>query len=103
MRQLLVSTFALTTLAIGAARAQDIPPYIDPELAKQAKITQEDAQQIALRRHRGQVADVRISKESGGSGLRWIIQIKQTAGSYEVEIDAKTGKILEDVRSAISQ
>jgi uncharacterized membrane protein YkoI len=101
MPQFLLSVFALAVLWIGAANAQDIPPYIDPELVKLAKVPEEDARKIALKRHNGQVADVRITKESGGSGLRWIIQIKQPKGSYEVEIDAITGKVLEDVRSGI--
>lgn len=90
-------------LAGGSAGAQDAPPpYVDPELAKLAKVSQEQASKIALKRHDGQVVDVRIAKESGGSGLRWIFQIKQPSASYEVEIDAKTGKVLEDVRSGIN-
>jgi uncharacterized membrane protein YkoI len=103
MPQFLLSGFAVAILSIGAAHAQDIPPYIDPALAKLAKVSEEDAQKIALKRHNGSVADVRITKESGGSGLRWIFQIKQPGGSYEVEIDANTGKVLEDVRSGITQ
>jgi uncharacterized membrane protein YkoI len=103
MPRLLVSALVLTVLAIGTANAQDIPPYIDPELAKLAKISEDGARKIALSRHNGQVADVRIAKESGGSGLRWIIQIKQPKASYEVEVDANTGKVLEDVRSGIPQ
>jgi uncharacterized membrane protein YkoI len=104
MPQFLLAVLALAFLSIGAAHAQDIPPYIDPALAKLAKVSEEDARKIALKRHNGSVADVRITKESGGSGLRWIYQIKQPGGgSYEVEIDANTGKVLEDVRSGITQ
>ena len=100
---LLMASALAAMLAFGAAsaRADDdevlIPPYIDPALAKQAKVPVADAEKIVLRVHPGKVVDESIVVENGI--LRWILKVKGADGNrYETDVDAKTGKVLEDAR-----
>jgi hypothetical protein len=37
-----------------------------------------------------------VEKESGGSGLRFSFDIKNSAGTHEVGVDAVTGALLEN-------
>jgi uncharacterized membrane protein YkoI len=88
------------TLALGAgvaARAATAPAtYTGHELAGQAKIGLEEAQAVALKARPGAVTDKELEKEKGGSGLRWSFDIKSGGKTFEVGVDAKTGKILEN-------
>ncbi|HEY3696374.1 PepSY domain-containing protein [Phenylobacterium sp.] len=53
------------------------------------------ARAIALQAGPGQVTDRELEKESCG-GLRWSFDIKSGAKTYEVGVDAQTGKVLEN-------
>ena len=95
-RILIISTLAL---ALGAAAAQAAAPpaaYAGHELAGQAKIGLQQAQAIALKARPGAVTDRELEKEAGGSGLRWSFDIKGGGKTFEVGVDAKTGKVLEN-------
>ncbi|MET3106451.1 putative membrane protein YkoI [Oxalobacteraceae bacterium GrIS 2.11] len=84
------------TLFAGAACAQS---YKGEKLAVDAKFTIEQARAIALKAHPGIVTDEELEKESGGSGLRYSFDIKNNKDdkvTYEVGVDAKTGKVLEN-------
>jgi len=39
-----------------------------------------------------------LEEERGGSGLRYSFDIKNNKVTYEVGVDAKTGKVLENAR-----
>jgi uncharacterized membrane protein YkoI len=39
-----------------------------------------------------------LEKERGGSGLRYSFDIKSNKATYELGVDAKTGKVLENAR-----
>lgn len=94
-RILITSTIAL---ALGAAAAQAAAPaaYVGHELAAQAKIGLEQAQAIALKARPGAITDRELEKEAGGSGLRWSFDIKAGGKTFEVGVDAGTGKVLEN-------
>jgi uncharacterized membrane protein YkoI len=96
-RILIVSTMAMALGAAAAAQAAT-PPATDTghELAGQAKIGLEEAQAVALKARPGAVTDRELEKEKGGSGLRWSFDIKNGSKTFEVGVDAKTGKILEN-------
>jgi uncharacterized membrane protein YkoI len=98
-RILIVSTLAMA-MALGAAVAAQAATspatYAGHELAGQAKIGLEEAQAVALRARPGAVTDKELEKETGGSGLRWSFDIKSGGKTFEVGVDAKTGKILEN-------
>ena len=75
----------------GAALA-----YSGQELAPQAKVSLEQARTIALNVRPGQITDQELEKENGGSGLRYSFDIKSGRTTYEVGVDAQSGKVLEN-------
>ncbi len=75
----------------GAALA-----YSGQELAPQAKVSLEQARTIALKARPGQITGQELEKENGGSGLRYSFDVKSGGTTYEVGIDAQTGKVLEN-------
>jgi uncharacterized membrane protein YkoI len=72
--------------------------YTGEELAKDAKIDIQGARDIALKVRPGKITDEELEKEKGGSGLRYSFDIKVGSKSYEVGVDAVTGKVLEKKR-----
>lgn len=72
--------------------------YTGEELAKDARIDIQAARDIALKARPGKIADEELEKEKGGSGLRYSFDIKVGSKTYEVGVDAVTGKLLEDKR-----
>ncbi|MDE2135946.1 MAG: PepSY domain-containing protein [Gammaproteobacteria bacterium] len=72
--------------------------YSGEELAKDAKIGIQSARDIALKVHPGKITDEELEKEKGGSGLRYSFDIKVGSKTYEVGVDAVTGKVLENKR-----
>ena len=43
-----------------------------------------------------QITDQELEKEGGGTGLRYSFDIKNGSKTYEVGIDARTGRVLEN-------
>jgi|SRR5579871_498370 len=70
--------------------------YTGEELAPQAKVTLDKARAIATKARPGQITDQELEKEKGGSGLRYSFDIKRSGKTFEVGVDAKTGKVLEN-------
>jgi uncharacterized membrane protein YkoI len=70
--------------------------YTGQELAKDAKVSMVDARAIALKAHPGKITDEELENEGGGSGLRYSFDIKSEKKTFEVGVDAKTGKVLEN-------
>ena len=77
-------------------KVNSIYAYTGEELEKHAKVSLFQARKIALKAHPGKIVDEELENESGGSGLRYSFDIKQGAKTYEVGVDAKTGKVLEN-------
>lgn len=84
--------FTLCGLMFAAAHAEETPI----QLAAQARISPEQAQVIALKTRPGKIVKHELEKESGGSGLRYSFGINAGKHTYEVGVDAKTGKVLEN-------
>lgn len=80
----------LTTLSISAYA------FDGQQLAKDAKVTIEQARAIAVKAFPGKITDEELEKEKGGSGLRYSFDIKQGKTEQEVGVDAKTGAVLEN-------
>jgi len=76
--------------------ANDSLAYTGEELAKDAKISMDQASAIALKARPGKITDKELEREPGGSGLRYSFDIKSGGFTYEVGVDAKTGKVLEN-------
>jgi uncharacterized membrane protein YkoI len=67
-----------------------------PALAAPAKISAAHARAIALKARPGKVTGSELEKEKGGSGLRYSFDIVRGGKTYEVGVDAMTGKVLEN-------
>lgn len=84
------------TEAAEGNKTNNLYAYTGEELAPEAKVSLAEARKIALNAHPGQITDQELEKESGGSRLRYSFDIKQGATTFEVGVDAKTGKLLEN-------
>lgn len=86
-----------TTALFGTAAAAAVPSHFaGAELLPQAKITLAQARQTAVRAHPGVITDQELEKERGGTGLRYSFDIKANGKTFEVGVDARTGKVLEN-------
>jgi uncharacterized membrane protein YkoI len=85
-------------VATGAPAASKPAPatYTGHEWAGGAKLSLTQARAIALKVRKGQIVDQELEKEAGGSGLRYAFDVKSKGVTYEVGVDAVTGKVLEN-------
>ena len=103
MRPILVASLCAAALGLTAGGALAKPaaatkPFTGHELLSQAKITIADAEAVALKARPGKITDEELEKEAGGSGLRYSFDVKASGVTYEVGVDAKTGKVLENAK-----
>ncbi len=70
--------------------------YSGQEMEKDAKVSMQQASAIALKARPGTITDRELEKEGGGSGLRYSFDVKSHGTTYEVGVDAVTGKVLEN-------
>ena len=90
---------AILALSAPAGLATAKPPaetYKGHELAKHATVSLATARAIALKARPGRITDQELEKEAGGSGLRYSFDVANGDRTYEVGVDAKTGKVLEN-------
>jgi uncharacterized membrane protein YkoI len=94
MLKVVIAAAALfgATAALAAAPSH----FSGAELLPQAKITLAQARQTAIRARPGVIADQELEKERGGTGLRYSFDIKNEGKTFEVGVDARTGKVLEN-------
>lgn len=92
-----VST-SLLAIPVVAVCASGAFAYTGEKLEMTAKVKMPEAQAIALKARPGAISDRELEKEKGGSGLRYSFDIKVKSVTYEVGVDAQTGKILENGR-----
>lgn len=91
MRRVVIAFAALALLSTGAHAAMK-----GAQLSGQAKVSLTAARATALKARPGKVTDEELEKEKGGSGLRYSFDIASGGKTYEVGVDAKTGKVLEN-------
>lgn len=98
-------TAAASLLATGAmATAKGVPSsYVGHELAGSAQVSLAQARAVALKARPGKIVDQELEKEVGGSSLRYSFDIRTRAATFEVGVDAKTGKVLENDRESASK
>lgn len=89
----LVAAAILATSGVTAASAKH---FVGAELLPKAKVSLAHARRIALAAHRGVITDQELEKEAGGTGLRYSFDIKRKGKTFEVGVDARTGKVLEN-------
>jgi hypothetical protein len=61
-----------------------------------AKVDLTHARATALKARPGKIVDQELEKEAGGSGLRYSFDVKASGKTYEVGVDAVTGRVLEN-------
>jgi uncharacterized membrane protein YkoI len=91
-KQGLVTIAALCFAAMGIS----VQAFTGEKYAKDAKIDIAAARSVALKVFPGKITDEELEIEAGGSGLRYSFDIRRGAIVYEVGVDAKTGKVLEN-------
>ena len=95
MRKFISLAAALTLGTTGAFAASST--HLDgSNLLPQAKITLAKARATALATRPGKITDQELEKERGGTGLRYSFDIKSKGKTFEVGVDARTGKVLEN-------
>ena len=94
------TAFAVCGAIAAGAAATNLSParaFTGEKLAVDAKVTLTEARTIALEVFPGTITSEELEKEKGGSGLRYSFDIKNGAVVHEVGVDARTGKILENI------
>ena len=88
---------ALALAIAGAASATVLPSgFKGAHLGAMAKVSLTTARATALAARAGVITDQELETEKGGSGLRYSFDIKSAGKSFEVGVDAKTGRLLEN-------
>jgi|SRR5215469_1462572 len=72
--------------------------YTGENLASGAKLTMAEASAVALKARPGKITDRELEQEKGGSGLRYSFDVQSNGVTWEVGVDAVTGKVLENDR-----
>jgi len=67
----------------------------DKKFIDAAKISEKEAEKIALEKYNGKVVDREYSIENGNPSYEFDIYVAKKGHEYEVEVDAVTGEILE--------
>jgi uncharacterized membrane protein YkoI len=88
--RIVMATIAVVIAASAAVSAAYA--YKGERLAPEAKITLDEARQIALKAFNGDIIDEELEHDRGGSGLRYSFDIKNGSVTHEVGVDAKTGR-----------
>jgi uncharacterized membrane protein YkoI len=88
---------AALSLAAGSLVAQEAPSptrNVPDSLVSKAKVTEDSARAVALKRVPGTVQDTELSRER--SRLLWEFKIQRNGrkGTTEVEVNAMTGRVV---------
>jgi len=83
-------------IAASSVTAAPIEHFAGAELLPRAKVTLAQARAAAVLAHPGVITGQELEKEGGGTGLRYSFDIKNGSKTYEVGIDARTGRVLEN-------
>src|SRR5690349_15744654 len=86
----------LTALGAFVAAAANAAPLDGAKLLPKAKVTLAQARATALAARPGKITDQELENEGGGSGLRYSFDIASKGKTFEVGVDARTGKVLEN-------
>jgi uncharacterized membrane protein YkoI len=94
MKSLTLPIAIVATFALGQAAVAK--PLTGSQYLSQAKVNLNAARSIALKARAGRITDQELEKEAGGTGLRYSFDIVTAGKTFEVGVDARTGKVLEN-------
>jgi uncharacterized membrane protein YkoI len=97
MRKLICLTAVAMLAATGASATPARHALKGASLAPMAKVSLAAARSAALAARPGVITDQELERERGGSGLRYSFDIRSNGRPFEVGVDARTGKVLENV------
>lgn len=103
MKSFVTLAFAAGLLAGSAVTAAQAAAFRGQELASGAKLSLAEARTIALKARPGKIIDQELEKEGGGSGLRYSFDVRSHGKTIEVGVDARSGKVLENVAESPSK
>ncbi|MEP6829996.1 MAG: PepSY domain-containing protein [Rhizomicrobium sp.] len=89
-----IAALTLRVAAIAVFSTGTAFAYTGEDLAKNAKLTMQQATAIAQKARPGTITDRELEREGGG--LRYSFDVKAKGRTYEVGVDAMTGKVLEN-------
>lgn len=95
MRKFLCFAAAASLGATGAF-AVSANHFAGSNLLPLAKISLAQARATAVAARPGRITDQELEKERGGTGLRYSFDIRSNGKTFEVGVDARTGKVLEN-------
>ena len=95
MRKLLCLAVAASFGATGAMAA-GAAHFAGSKLLPLTKISLVQARATALAARPGKITDQELEKERGGTGLRYSFDITSQGKTFEVGVDGRTGKVLEN-------
>ncbi len=90
----MLALIAALSLPAGRLVAQDATRNVPDSLVSKAKVSEDSARAVALKRVPGTVQGVALERER--SRLMWDFKIQRTGrkGATEVEVNAMTGRII---------
>ena len=91
-----VISLSLVAAAMSTAAISAPVHFNGSKLLPLAKVSLAQARKTALAAHPGVITDQELEKEGGGTGLRYSFDIKANGKTFEVGVDARTGKVLEN-------
>ncbi len=86
----------LAAATMGGTAAAATATLTGSRYAAQARVSLATARRTALRVRPGTITDQALEREKGGSGLRYSFDITSHGKPYEVGVDARSGKVLEN-------
>lgn len=93
----LQSLLTSSAIVIGLGAAVSAHAFDGEKYAKDAKVSLQQAREIALKvLPGGRIKSEELETEKGGSGLRYSFDIAVGKALREVGVDAKTGAVLEN-------
>jgi hypothetical protein len=100
MKSLVSSMCRAAGLALGASLLVSLPllAQSQTQLRKQAKVTYRQARHTALAKEPGRILSHELEHEDGR--VIYTFTIHNRHGYHEVNVDARTGRLLEDSRES---
>jgi uncharacterized membrane protein YkoI len=100
-----MAAFSVTSgLAVAKSTtvtSESSPAFAGHQFAGTARVSLARARTIALAARPGAITDQELEKEAGGSGLRYSFDIRNAGATYEVGVDARTAKVLQNTREGL--
>lgn len=87
---------AIAALATTGTMAANPRHFAGSNLLPLAKVSLAQARATAIASRPGRITDQELEREGGGTGLRYSFDIRSKGKTFEVGVDARTGKVLEN-------